>query len=154
MHPNARLIEDLYSALRDADPTAAAACYNENAYFRDIAFSLRGRGNILRMWRLICARQVAVTVKSVEAKDWRGRAQWVASYTFADTGRNVTNNINSLFAFRNGLIVDHRDRCDALAWATQAYPFPRSLLAGFIGPLRRYMAGKKLEQFIRDNPGP
>ena len=148
MHPNVRLIETLYSSLRDDKPDATAACYAADAHFEDIAFRLDGREFILQMWRLVCSREVGVTFDSVVADDQKGSANWVARYTFADTGRKVTNPTTSHFAFRDGLIVNHVDRCDAVAWATQAYPFPKNLAAGLIGPLRRYVARKKLKQFI------
>jgi SnoaL-like domain len=151
MHPNARLISTLYSSLRDDKPDAAAACYTADAHFEDIAFRLDGREFILQMWRLVCSREVGVTFDSVVADDQEGSANWVARYTFTDTGRKVANAITSHFAFRDGLIVNHVDRCDAVAWATQAYPFPKSLAAGLIGPLRRYVARKKLKQFIEDS---
>jgi hypothetical protein len=153
MHPNARLIATLYASLRDNQPNAAAACYAEDAYFEDIAFRLDSRERILQMWRLVCSRNVGVTFDSVVADDQQGSANWVARYTFAETGRKVTNPTTAQFAFRDGLIVNHVDWCDAMAWATQAYPFPRNLAAGLIGPLRRYVARKKLKQFIENCQG-
>jgi hypothetical protein len=153
MHPNARLVETLYASLRDDQPNAAAACYASDAHFEDIAFRLDGRERILQMWRLVCGREVEVTFDSVVADDRRGRGHWVASYTVTENGRPVVNDITSKFAFRDGLIVNHLDRCDAMAWAAQAYPFPKNLAAGLIGPLRRYKARQMLEQFVREkNP--
>jgi hypothetical protein len=151
VNPNARVIEMLYGALRDAKPDAAAACYTSDAQFEDIAFRLDGREPIRQMWRLVCSRNVKVEFDSIEATDSAGSGHWIASYTFADTGRAVVNDITSSFAFRDGLIADHRDHCDALKWASQAYPFPRNLLAGLIEPLRRWKARRKLDQFIRDH---
>ena len=85
MHPNARLIETLYSSLRDNQPDAAAACYADDAHFEDIAFRLDSRERILQMWRLVCSRKVGVTFDSVVADDRKGGANWVARYTIADT---------------------------------------------------------------------
>ena len=151
MHSNVHLLETLYSSLRDNKPDMAAACYAADAHFEDIAFRLKDRAWILQMWRLVCSADVGVTFDSVVADDQKGRANWVASYTFADTGREVTNPTTSRFDFRDGLIVKHVDRCDPMAWATQAYPFPKNLAAGLIGPLRRYVARQKLKQFIEDS---
>ena len=151
MHPNAHLIATLYSSLRDDKPDAAAACYAADAHFEDIAFRLDGRERILQMWRLVCSQEVGVTFDSVVADDRKGGANWVARYTFTDTGRKVTNPTTAHFAFRDGLIINHVDECDAMAWATQAYPFPNNLAAGLIGPLRRYVARRKLKQFIEDS---
>jgi hypothetical protein len=149
MHPNVHLLESLYSSLRDNNPEKAAACYAADAQFEDIAFRLKGRESILQMWRLVCSREVGVTFDSVVADDQHGGANWVAKYTITDTRRKVTNPTTAQFDFRDGLIVNHRDHCDAMAWATQAFPFPLNLAVGSIEPLRRYIAGKKLEQFIQ-----
>lgn len=150
MHPNARLIETLYASLRDDQPDAAAACYADDAHFEDIAFRLKSREGILQMWRLVCSKRVGVTFDSVVADDQEGGANWVASYTITENGRPVTNPSTAHFDFRDGLIVNHVDHCDPMAWATQAYPFPKNLAAGLIGPLRQYIARKKLEQFVRE----
>jgi hypothetical protein len=152
MHSSARLIEKLYSALRDGDPDAAASCYTDDAHFQDIAISLDGRESIRQMWRLISSRNVEVTFDSLAADDLRGDGHWVACYTFSDTGRRVVNDIHSRFSFREGLIVDHRDECDALSWANQGYPFPKNLLVGCVGPLRRFGALRSLEEFIQKPP--
>jgi SnoaL-like domain len=151
MHPNARLIEILYCSLRDNKPDAAAACYAPDAHFEDIAFRLEGRECILQMWSLVCSQKVGVTFASVVADDQQGGASWVAKYMITETRRKVINPTTSHFVFRDGLIVNHVDRCDAMAWATQAFPFPLNLAFGSIGPLRHLMARKKLERFIEEN---
>jgi hypothetical protein len=74
MHPNARLIETLYSSLRDDKPDAAAACYAPDAHFEDIAFRLDGRERILQIWRLVCSQKVGVTFGSVVADEQQGGA--------------------------------------------------------------------------------
>ena len=152
MPPNARLIETLSGALRDDEPEAAAECYAADARFEDIAFRLEGREQVLDMWRFVCSRKVEVTFDAVTADARTGRGRWVARYTISETGRKVVNDTSSSFAFRDGLIIEHVDRCDAMAWATQAYPFPKSLAAGLIGPLRQYKARRLLEQFIEEHP--
>lgn len=151
MQPNARMIEMLYTSLRDGNASAAAACYSANARFRDIAFSLDGRKQILDMWSYVCSRKVKVDFDSVVADGQEGRGHWIASYTFHDTGLPVVNNINSEFGFDgDGFIASHIDRCSAMAWAIQAYDFPKCLVAGAIGPLRRYKAREKLDRFLRE----
>ena len=149
MHPNVGTIETLYAALRDADPGAAAACYGTDARFEDIAFRCEGRERIFDMWRFVCSRKIGVSFDSILADGETGSGHWVASYTFHDTGLPVVNNINSKFVFDpDGKIVSHTDHCSAMAWAIQAYDFPKCLLAGTIGPLRRSKARQKLDRFI------
>jgi len=119
-----------------------------DAHFEDIAFRLKGRERIRQMWQFVCSRDVQVSFDSIVADDRQGTGHWVASYIFTDTGRPVVNDITSQFTFRDGLIQAHKDRCDALAWARQAFPFPASLLVGLIGPLRRRKAAQKLAAFV------
>jgi hypothetical protein len=67
-------------------------------------------------------------------------------------GRPVVNDSTSEFTFRGGFIATHHDRCDAKAWARQAYPFPKSFLAGSFAPLRRLAAACKLRKFLKAHP--
>ena len=135
-HPNVVMIERLYTAIQNGDLTMIAACYDEDAYFEDIAFRRYGKKQIMEMWRYVCHGQPQVTFDSreISANDRTGTGRWKAHYLFGKTnkspGRPVDNAISSEFAFRNGLIVEHRDRCDAMAWARQALPPPFSLIAG------------------------
>jgi hypothetical protein len=153
-HPNARSIERLYVAIQNANPDAIAACYGEDAYFEDIAFRLRGRKRIFDMWRLICHGTPTVTFNAqmISADDRKGRGVWRANYDFGRTGckpgRPVDNTLTSEFTFRDGLIVDHRDRSDPVAWARQAFAPPWGEIIGRIGPLRRCLAGLRLTKFI------
>lgn len=153
VHPNARLIERLYTAIRNADAKAIEDCYAADGYFEDIAFRRRDREHIMEMWRLVCHSKPEVTFdpNSISADERKGSGRWRAKYIYGKTatkpGRPVDNTSTSEFAFRDGRIVRHYDRCDAMAWARQAYAFPKSLVAGSIAPLRRYVAGKKLKEF-------
>ena len=128
MHPNARLIETLYTAIANHDPNAIAACYADDAPFEDIAFRRRGRKQIHEMWRLVCHAKPAVTSGPVNADDQKGTGHWKADYMFGktatDPGRRVDNSLTSEFTFRGGLIATHHDTCDAVAWAKRALLFP------------------------------
>jgi ketosteroid isomerase-like protein len=157
MHPNAQRIETLYAAIAKGDPDAVTACYAENAYFEDIAFRRRDRKHIHEMWRLVCHAKPTVTFASAIADDRRGSGQWTADYMFGKTdskpGRRVVNKSTSAFTFRgDGLIVEHRDHCDAMAWARQAFPFPVALILGSVAPLRRLAAAGKLKNFLKAHP--
>jgi ketosteroid isomerase-like protein len=160
MHPNAEVIRRLYTAIANADPDAIIACYADDpaddAYFEDIAFQRHGRKEIHQMWRMVCHAKPKVTIVSATADDQKGSGSWKADYMFGrtdtDPGRHVINTITSTFTFRNGRIVEHRDDCDPMAWASQALAFPVSLAAGLIGPLRRRSAARKLDKFLQEHP--
>jgi ketosteroid isomerase-like protein len=154
-HPNARLIAWLYSVISTGDLAEIAACYADDAYFEDIAFQRKGKRKIMEMWHLVChgGTTVEFDTDAISADDWTGNGRWTATYTFGKNatrcGRPVVNDVISSFAFRDGLIIEHRDACDPVAWARQALPYPFSVIVGSSEPVRRAMAALKLDRFIR-----
>ena len=153
LHPNAGQIERLYSALRCGDANAAARLYTDDAHFSDIAFDLEGRESIRQMWRFVSSRQPSVTFQGIQADDTQGKGHWQADYVFSETGRPVSNLIESSFSFQDGLIKLHHDRCNAWVWANQAFGFPKSLVPSLFPSLRRAKAAVLLTQFSKENPG-
>ena len=154
MHPNAALLHRLFSALDRHDHWAMASCYHPDATFRDIAFDLRGKRKIHSMWHMICESDIRAKFKVIHADDEEGRVRVVDTYTFGATkvapkrGRPVHNIVQSRLRFRDGLIIEHRDACDARAWAKEALGGPIGFLAGRIRFLRSWTARKKLKKFV------
>ncbi|OEC61773.1 nuclear transport factor 2 family protein [Pseudomonas sp. ENNP23] len=132
-HPNAALIERFYRAFQALDAETMAACYAADVRFADPVFTdLRG-SEAADMWRMLTQRAQAfsLTFDGVEADDHEGRARWVATYLFSQTGRTVVNRIEAHFRFENGLIVEHRDSFDLWRWARQALG-AKGLLLGWL----------------------
>ncbi len=130
MHPNAQLIESFYRAFQKCDAEAMAACYADDIVFSDPAFpDLRGK-DAGDMWRMLTSRAVnfSLVFDGVEADERSGRAHWVATYTFSQTGNTVINDIAAQFEFRNGKIVKHTDTFDLWKWAGQALGTKGTLL--------------------------
>jgi len=155
MHPNGTLLQRLYSALDRHDHQAMGACYHptKEVVFHDIAFNLTDRKRILAMWHMICATDIKATFKIIRADDREGRVSLVDEYTFQSTGNPIRNVIESYFKIVDGYIVEHRDCCDARAWASMAFgPGLTAFLAGRIRPLRSFIAKRKLEAFIGKHP--
>ena len=150
-HANAELIHTFYQAFQRLDAEAMAACYSADVRFSDPVFiGLQGR-EAGDMWRMLCTRAAdfSLTYGEVEADDRRGSAQWVARYTFSQTGRTVANVIRAEFVFGNGRIVEHRDHFDLWRWAGQALGI-KGLLLGwtpFVQNAIRQQAGKGLAAF-------
>jgi len=121
-HPHTELINRLYTALAARNGTAMGACYADDASFSDPVFRNLDASGVRTMWAMLCSRatDLNVEVSGVEADDTRGRACWVATYTFSKTGRKVRNVIDAEFEFRDGLIVRHTDRFDLWRWAGMA----------------------------------
>jgi ketosteroid isomerase-like protein len=152
-HPNAVLLERLFTALDRHDHTAMAACYQPEATFRDIAFHLRGQKQIHGMWHMICQTDIRTQFQVVDADAQQGHVHVTDVYTFgAGRGRPVTNVIDSRFVFRDGLILEQRDTCDARAWARAALGGPVGFLAGHLRFLRSAVAHRTLDEFVRKHP--
>ena len=138
MHPNAALIHRFYQAMKAGDAEAMAACYAADVHFSDPVFvSLRG-SEAGDMWRMLLSRakDFQIAFDDVEADERSGSAQWVAHYTFSQTGRPVVNRIRARFEFVDGKIVRHGDRFDLWRWAGQAFGL-KGLLLGWAPPVRR-----------------
>jgi ketosteroid isomerase-like protein len=149
--PNESLIERFYGAFNERDGATMAACYAPDAQFSDPVFpDLRG-SEPGGMWRMLTSRatDLRIELHEHEADGERGAAHWIAHYTFAQTGRPVVNDVRASFRFRDGLIVEHRDRFDFHRWARQALG-PSGLLLGWTPLLRnavRRRARAGLEEF-------
>ena len=130
MHPNAQLIETFYRAFQRRDAEAMAACYAVDVVFEDPAFGQLRGVDAGDMWRMLCARakDLEVRFSDVQADDTGGSAHWEADYLFSQTGRTVHNRIDATYRFRDGLIVEHRDRFDLWAWSRQALGAPGLVL--------------------------
>ena len=156
-HPNAASIRRFYDALDRHDAAAMIACYAPDATFSDPVFSALDAAGVAAMWRMLCARgkDLHVVSSDVEADAAKGRAHWVATYTYSATGRRVENRIDATFAFRDGLIVRHEDHFDLWRWLRQALG-PKGALLGWLPPVRRAMraqAARALADWRARNAG-
>lgn len=150
-HPNAELIERFYGAFRRCDGETMAACYAPGARFADPVFTDLRDGQPGAMWRMLTgrAKDLEVTLLDHDAADERGRAHWLADYTFS-TGRKVHNDVRAEFRFEDGLIAEHCDSFSFYAWSRQAFG-PVGLALGWTPILRARVqreARAGLDEFI------
>ncbi|MHB8693064.1 MAG: nuclear transport factor 2 family protein [Solirubrobacteraceae bacterium] len=153
-HANDELIEGFYAAFARLDGAAMAACYAPGARFSDPVFTDLRDEEPGSMWRMLTARAKDFEAKLLEhdADDERGRAHWLADYTFS-TGRRVHNDVHAEFRFENGLIVEHRDSFSFYAWARQALG-PAGLALGWTPMLRgkvQRQARAGLDEFLEQS---
>jgi ketosteroid isomerase-like protein len=152
---NRDLIARFYEAFDRCDGEAMATAYTPAARFSDPAFGeLRGE-EIGSMWKMLTGRasDLSVELRSHDADETTGRANWVATYTFS-TGRHVVNDINATFRFENGLIAEHDDEFDFGRWARQALG-PMGILVAHLPPLRsqaRKKARAQLDEYMAEQP--
>jgi ketosteroid isomerase-like protein len=132
------MIGRFYAALGRRDAATMIACYHPDANFSDPVFPRLDRAGVAAMWGMLCARgkDLAVDASAIAADDATGQAHWVATYTFAATGRRVVNRIDARFVFRDGLILEHEDRFDLQRWMRQALGW-KGLLLGWLPAARR-----------------
>ena len=154
-HPHADLITRFYEAFAQRDAKAMRACYHPEVHFQDEAFDLRG-ARAGAMWHMLCKRgkDLVLTVSNVQADETAGSAHWVADYTFSQTGRQVHNEIDAAFTFRDGLIHTHRDRFDFWRWSRQALG-PPGLFLGWSSWLKAKVsaeATKSLDAYVKKHP--
>ena len=160
---NRELIERFYGAFHRGDGEEMSRCYTEDVRFSDPAFGeLRGP-QVGAMWRMLTgrAKDLSIELRSHDAGETTGNANWIATYTFS-TGRHVVNDIQARFGFRDGLISEHDDDFDFRKWARQALG-PAGLLVATLPPLRSKVTAKArgdLDRFMAEEgtappaPGP
>lgn len=150
-HPNAELITRFYQAFQHLDAEAMAECYSPDVHFSDPVFPDLNGEEAADMWRMLASRaqQFSLTFDGVEADDLTGRANWVATYLFSQTGRMVENRIQARFLFADGKIIEHHDSFDLWRWARQALG-AKGLLLGWLPAVQnaiRQQAARGLAAF-------
>ena len=129
---NQELLQRFYAAFAAKDGDTMAAAYAPGATFSDPVFVGLKDGEPGAMWQMLTSRSkdLALELVSCEADDSTGSARWIATYTFAQTGRKVVNDVRSQFVFEDGLIAEQRDEFDFHRWAGQALGLSGKLLGG------------------------
>jgi ketosteroid isomerase-like protein len=152
VHPNEQLLTTLFQCLNAHDHMGAAECYHDEATFRDIAFTLKGKRQIHAMWDMACSvnkkgipSDIKATVQQLSANDATGKVLVDFDYTFRDTGRKVHNPVESTYHFRDGKIIQQTDKADAANWARQAFGGFNGWVAGRFDRIRRNKAMDKLK---------
>ena len=144
------IVNTFYSSLAARDGDAMAACYADEIVFADPAFGeLRGR-DAGDMWRMLCSSDTDLALEHhiLESSDTDVRTNWIATYTFSATGNRVRNDIEATMKFRDGKIVDHRDRFGMWKWSSQALGLPGKLL-GWSPPLQSKVRKTALENLAK-----
>ncbi len=140
---NQELLESFYAAFARRDGDTMAAAYAPGATFTDPAFPGLKDGQPGDMWRMLTSRSTDLSLElvSCQADESSGSARWIATYTFAQTGRKVVNDVQSRFRFVDGLIAEQTDEFDFHRWAGQALGLKGKLLGG-TSFLRKAVQGK------------
>lgn len=135
MNPNENLIAKFYTAFANADYQTMSECYHPKIHFIDPAFGLLKEEQVSDMWKMLLLRSkgnLKIEFNNIKADDFTGSANWVATYNFSKTNRNVINKIAAEFIFQDGLIIKHTDNFDVWKWSKQAFGI-KGLLMGWTG---------------------
>jgi ketosteroid isomerase-like protein len=155
MHPNETLIKTFYESFQKRDHQGMAACYHPDICFSDEAFKDLKGFEAGAMWQMLCtnARDLTIVFSGISADDTKGCAHWDATYTFSATGRKVINKIDATFTFKDGKIIDHRDKFDFKKWMGMALGLMGKLFGGtnFLQNKVRSTAQNNLQAFIKKN---
>lgn len=119
---NKQVIERFYGGFAAGDGDQMASCYHPRVHFHDPVFQDLDGSDVMKMWRTLLTRSDDLRIRLGEhqAGEASGTAHWTANYTFATTGRPVVNEIDAVFRFEDGLIIDHVDSFDFWRWSRQA----------------------------------
>ncbi|MDZ7714775.1 MAG: nuclear transport factor 2 family protein [Balneolaceae bacterium] len=108
------------------------------------------------MWHMLCERgkDLELTFSDIASDEHAGSAHLEATYTFTQTGRKVHNVLEASFRFKDGKIIEQRDRFNFWKWSGMALGMTGWLL-GWTPFLRRKVAAnaqKSLDKFIAKHP--
>ncbi|MFC0605818.1 nuclear transport factor 2 family protein [Winogradskyella pulchriflava] len=153
------VIAKFYNAFNNLDAETMVSCYHDAIIFEDSAFGVLRGNRAKAMWMMLCESQKGkdfkVSHSNIKVNDKEGSVHWEAYYTFSKTGRKVHNKIDAEFKFKDGLIINHKDKFNLHGWAKQAMGL-KGLLFGGMGFFRsklnsqtnylldKYMKEKKL----------
>ncbi|GAC1453358.1 MAG: nuclear transport factor 2 family protein [Chitinophagaceae bacterium] len=153
MSGNEQVIRRFYTAFQQLDYTTMQDCYTDDAVFSDAVFGLLQGAELRAMWEMLCknAKNFRLTFSDIQLLDEEyATCQWIATYTFTKTGRNVVNNIKAHIRIQNGKITEHTDKFDLWKWSRQALGIPGLLLgwSGFIQNKVHHNARISLDKFM------
>lgn len=128
---NQELINNFYTSFSKGDFQGMIDCYHDNVEFEDPAFGKLYGDKAKAMWQMLITKNkggIIITYNNVESNDKIGSANWIAKYTFSQTGRPVTNIVSANFEFKDGKIIKHTDKFNLWSWTLQALGFKGYLL--------------------------
>ncbi|MBC7937361.1 MAG: nuclear transport factor 2 family protein [Rhizobacter sp.] len=150
MDANEQLISNFYTAFQKRDAATMNACYSDDIVFYDPVFELLEHGRAKDMWEMLCKNAKDLTITYGNIKDLGDdyyNCDWVATYTFSQTGRKVVNNVKAHMKIQDGKIVEHSDAFSLHKWSAQALGFSGWLL-GWNAYFRRKIKNKATRNLI------
>lgn len=107
-------------------------CYHPEATFSDPAFGILNSHEVKAMWEMLLSRapELSLNFTIDKVDDQSAEVDWIASYVFSATKRQVVNPVHSRFILKDGLIFQQTDSFNYHNWAKQSLGFIGMLLGG------------------------
>ncbi len=152
MNDHEKLIHHFYNSFSQKDFQGMQECYADEASFSDEVFLNLNSAQVKAMWKMLILRgkDLQIRFQNVSADESQGSAEWIANYSFSQTGKKVENHITAKFEFENGKIVKHLDKFDFYQWSSQALGLTGVLLGwtSFLKSKVQKTAMKNLTDFM------
>lgn len=123
MISNRQTIKKFYTSFQQLDAKSMTALYHPEATFEDPVFGKLNREEVVAMWHMLIERSkgnLQIEFSDIITSEEKGTAEWIATYLFSATNRNVRNVIQAEFEFKDGLIYKHKDTFDLWKWSKMA----------------------------------
>lgn len=156
MHPNEIIITKFYTAFQQRNAAEMNRCYTENIAFSDPVFGLLQGDEVRGMWEMLCknGKDLQLSFGNIQLLDEEyATCNWVAQYTFSQTGKRVVNKIKAHMRIENGIIAEHTDAFDIYRWGRQALGW-KGWLFGWTAFFQKKLQQKSrvaLEIFLQKN---
>ncbi len=124
MHINEKNISVFYTAFSQLDYATMQSCYHNEAVFSDPVFGLLDVNQTRAMWEMLCkrAKDFQLSFGNIQLLDEEyATCDWIAVYTFTETGKKVVNSAKAHMRFKDGLIIGHSDAFAIYRWSRQAF---------------------------------
>lgn len=124
MNSNENLISKFYTAFANGNIKMMLECYHPQIHFEDPVFGPLKNEQVFTMWEMLLLKSkgnIKIEFKNVTADEFLGSTDWIATYNFSKTNREVINKINANFEFKDDLIIRHTDQFSIWNWSKQAF---------------------------------
>lgn len=159
MSDEEQLVKVFYTCFQQRDWKGMLDCYHKDIFFYDPVFLNLEGPEVHAMWEMLLrnAKDLELNFSNIRMEpaaepstETYGSCNWVATYTFSQTGRRIVNKGKALFTFSEGKIAEHQDDWNFWKWIRQALGLP-GILLGWTPMLQnkiRRQARKNLEKFM------
>jgi len=154
MISNRETIKKFYTSFQQLDAERMTALYHPEATFEDPVFGKLNQEEVVAMWQMLIERSkgnLQIEFSDIITSEEKGTAEWIATYLFSATNRDVRNVIQAEFEFKDRLIYKHKDTFDLWKWSKMALGWKGVLLGwSFIFKNKiRSQARKSLIKFMQ-----